>query len=60
LFSRLKDKLAGFHVDDDAELLQEVQGILIAIDRTKVKHAHGHWIERCQWAAMNKREYYPE
>jgi hypothetical protein len=46
LFSLKNDKLAGFHADHDAELPQEVQGILTAIDRTKVTNAFGHWIER--------------
>jgi hypothetical protein len=41
LFSRQKNKLAGFHADDDAELLREVQGILIANDRTEVKKLLG-------------------
>jgi hypothetical protein len=45
LLSRRKDKLAGFHADDNTELLREVQGILTAIDRTEVKIAFGHWIE---------------
>jgi hypothetical protein len=35
-FSRLKDKLAGFHADDDAKLLREVQRMSTAIDRTDV------------------------
>jgi hypothetical protein len=60
LFSRLKDKLAGFHADDDAKLLREVQEILTAIDRTEVKNAFGHWIERFQWVATNKGDYDPD
>jgi hypothetical protein len=60
LFSDLKDKLAGFHADHDAELLQEVQGILTGIDRAETKNAFGHWIERCQWVATNKGKSYPE
>jgi hypothetical protein len=60
LFSGLKDKLAGFHADDDAELLGEVQGIATAIDPTEVKIAFEHWIERSQSVATNKDEYYPE
>jgi hypothetical protein len=60
LFSRLKDKLAGFHADDDAEFLRDMQGILTVIDRIEIKDAFGHWIERCQCVATNKYEYYPE
>jgi hypothetical protein len=60
MFSGLSDKLAGFYADNDAELLREVPGILTAIDRTEVKTAFGHWIERCQCLATNKDEYYPE
>jgi hypothetical protein len=60
LFSRLKDKLVGLHADDNAELLREVQGIVRVIDRTEINNAFGHWIERCQWVATNKAEYYPE
>jgi hypothetical protein len=37
LFSRRKDKLAGFYADEDAVLPREVQGILGAIDRTEIK-----------------------
>jgi hypothetical protein len=37
-----------------------VQGMLTAIDRTEVKIAFGHWIERSQSVATNKSEYYPE
>jgi hypothetical protein len=55
-----KDKLAGFHADDDGEFRREVQGILTAIDPTETKRAFRHWIERCQWVATNKSEYYPE
>jgi histone-lysine N-methyltransferase SETMAR len=60
LFLRLKDKLTGFHADDDAELLREAQGILTAIDRTEVKNAFGHWIEQCQSVTTNTGKYYPE
>jgi hypothetical protein len=60
LFSHIKDKLAGFHADGDAELLREVQGILTVIDRIDVKNALRLWIERCQLVATNKGEYYPE
>jgi hypothetical protein len=60
LFSCRKDTLAGFHTDADAELLQEVQGILTPINRTEVKYAFGHWIERYQSVATNKGECYPE
>jgi hypothetical protein len=41
-FSQLQDKLAGFYVDHDAELLREGEGILAVIDRTEVKDAFGH------------------
>jgi hypothetical protein len=60
LFSRQRNKLAGFQADDDAELLRNGQGILTAIDRTEIKNAFGHWIERCHWVATNKGEYDPE
>jgi hypothetical protein len=60
LFSHLNDKLAGFHPDGYTDLLRRMQGILTVIDRTNVKNAFGHWIERCQGVAANKREYYPE
>jgi hypothetical protein len=50
LVSRLKDKLAGFHADDNAELLRKVQRIVTDIDRTELR----------QLAATNKSEYYPE
>jgi hypothetical protein len=60
LFSPRKDKFAGFHGDNKAGLLREVQEILTVIHRIEVKKAFGHWIERYQWVAMNKDEYYPE
>jgi hypothetical protein len=60
LFSCPKDKVAGFHADDDAELLRKVQEILTSIDRTEVKNSFGHWIERCQWVATDTDEYNPE
>jgi hypothetical protein len=37
LFSRGKDKLVGFHADDHAQLLQEGQGLLTAVNRTEAK-----------------------
>jgi hypothetical protein len=39
LFSRVKDHLAGFHANDDAELLRTVQGILKANTRSQANNA---------------------
>jgi hypothetical protein len=60
LLSRPKDKLAGFHLDDNAEFLRGVQGILTAIDPTEVQTAFEHWIGLCPCVGTNKCEYYSE
>jgi hypothetical protein len=60
LFSRRKDKRAGFHADKDTEVLREIQGILIAIDRPEVKNAFEHCAQRYQCVATNEGEYSPE
>ena len=58
LFGFLEEKLKGHQFNDIDELEEALYEILNSISVDQRKSVFLHWIQRCDWVASNKGEYF--